>query len=291
MVNITKAILDRRSVRVFRSFSLSYEEIRELIKAACYAPAGGNDPTWEVIVVQDDVIKDEITKVSLNQEFIRYSSVVFVFLGGRTVNVAAAIQNLLLAAHHMGLEGCWIGAFDKREVAKILKVPPEVPIHAIVAVGKPEEIPTNPGKRFPEEVMHFERYGNRKIDLSLLKKIVKQADDKLEEFKTLRENVKSNYGEESYYMYRLEEKYAAFVFRPLLKRVIRILEELGVYRKLCERLKEAVKEYERGRGELLRKTLNINSREVVLWERQYSNDAFPELIREVVKAVLKCDTS
>lgn len=286
MSEIIKAILGRRSVRVFKSFKIGYENLEKLVKAACYAPAGGNDPTWEVILVEDDIMKRELTKVSLNQEFIKYSSVVFVFVGGRTANVAAAIQNLLLAAHSLGLEGCWIGAFNREKVAKLLEIPSEIPIHAIVAIGKPKEIPTNPGKRFPEEVLHFEKYGKRKINLSLLKKVIEQVEEKLREFKKLRAMVKEKYGEDSYYMYRIEEKYSAFVFRPLLKRIFRIFEELGVYKELSNKLRKTVKEYERGRSERLKTTLDINSKEVIEWERKYANEVFSKLIEEIVRTCL-----
>lgn len=283
MSEIIKAILRRRSVRVFKPFEVSHEDIEKLVKAACYAPAGGNESKWEVIVVQDDSMKSKLTEVSLNQEFIKYSSVVFVFLGGRTVNVAAAIQNLLLAAHSLGLEGCWIGAFDREKVAKLLNIPLGTPVHAIVAIGKPEEVPTDPGKRFPEEVLHFERYGRKRVNLSLLGKVVSQAKEKLSEYKDLRATVKEEYGEESFYMYRIEEKYAAFVFRPLLRRILRIIEELGICEDLSNKLRETIREYERGRGERLSATLDINSKEVTEWERKYANEVFLKLIEEVAK--------
>jgi len=284
--DIIEAILKRRSVRVFKALRISSEDIEKLVKAACYAPAGGNDPTWEVILVEDSTIKSKLAKISLNQEFIKDSSIVFVFIGGRIVNVAAAIQNLLLVAHSIGLEGCWVGAFDRREVAKILGIPPHIQIHAIVAVGKPEEVATDPGKRFPEEVIHYEKYGNKRITLSLLRDVVRQAEEKLKEFRELRTTIVQKYGEESYCMYRLEEKYAAFVFRPLLKRILKVIKELGVHKELSSKLEKIIKEYEEGRGKLLRITLDINSKEVVEWERKYANEIFPRLIEEVVKKCL-----
>mgnify|MGYP000282916527 CR=1 FL=1 len=275
---VSDLILRRRTARVFRPRELSWGEVRTLLTAACYAPASGNNPSWEVVVVRDAKVKGELAKVSLNQEFIASSSAVFVFFGGSLANVAAAIENLLLAAHAMGLAGCWIGSFDRARVAEILKIPSDKPIHAIVAVGEPGERLSDPGKRLPEEVVHIEEYGRRVASLETLRSVVRAAAEKVEEFRVLREEVGREHGEESYAMYRLEEKYSAFVFRPILRRAIKLMAELGVDDDLRAKLERAVREYEAERGRLLRETRDVNSRPVTSLERRYACAVFPELI-------------
>ncbi|RLE80154.1 MAG: hypothetical protein DRJ51_06360 [Thermoprotei archaeon] len=274
-------ILNRRTVRVFKRRPLTDEEIRALITVACYAPAGGNVSLWEVIVVRGNSLKERLANVSLNQEFIGTAGATFVFFGGREHNVSAAIENLLLAAHVLGLEGCWVGSFSREKVAEILNIPREKPINAIVAVGVPDEPATNPGKRFPEEVMHLEKYGERKVSRELLKMILDQAREKVQEFRRLLRELEEKHGAESYHVYRLEEKYSAFVFAPILSRIEKVLRELNLSPKLADRIKEEVAGYRRGRGERLHKTGDINSLEVVLWERKYSREIFPKLIEEI----------
>jgi nitroreductase len=49
---------------------------------------------------------------------------------------AAAIQNMLLAAHALGLGGLWFTLYDLKVIGEILRVePPKVPL-ALVCIGK-----------------------------------------------------------------------------------------------------------------------------------------------------------
>ncbi|MCK4827343.1 nitroreductase family protein, partial [bacterium] len=53
--------------------------------------------------------------------------------------VALAMQNMALAAVQLGLGTCFIGAFQPPEVGKILKVPNDHEVVALLTVGKPNE--------------------------------------------------------------------------------------------------------------------------------------------------------
>ena len=73
-------------------------------------------------------------------------------------SAAAAVMNLLLAFHQMGLGAAWLGAplMAKREIERILKVPEELSLVCLVAVGFPGESPQK-GRRPIDEVMEFVR--------------------------------------------------------------------------------------------------------------------------------------
>ena len=275
----------RRSCRKFKRERLPVEIIEKLVWAACQAPAGGNMACWEVIVVTNPEVKRKLAKTSLNQEFISEAGVVFVFIGGREFNVACAVENLLLAAHMMGLEGCIVGSFQRDAVREILSIPDEVKVNCIVPVGYPRIEERNPGKRRPVEVMHFERYGVRGIKDETLRAVLEEALLKVKEFNRLLEKFTGEYGENSLEVYRLEEKYAAFVFRPLLWRIRYLLAYLGL-RDEANRVSEVLEEYGSGRGKRLRETMDINSREVVEWERKYSRRIFPEIIKDIAGRIL-----
>ncbi|RLF23588.1 MAG: nitroreductase family protein, partial [Thermoprotei archaeon] len=73
-------------------------------------------------------------------------------------DTAAAIQNMLLAAHALGYGTCWVGAFDEEEVSRILGLPDHVRPVAIVPIGKPAESPIPPPRRPLDEVVHWEKY-------------------------------------------------------------------------------------------------------------------------------------
>lgn len=73
-------------------------------------------------------------------------------------SVAAAIQNLLLAAHIEGLGACWRCAplFAKKIVRKALNIPEDVEPQALIEIGYPDEEPSPPPRKPIEEVTHWE---------------------------------------------------------------------------------------------------------------------------------------
>lgn len=84
---------------------------------------------------------------------------------------AAATENLLLAAHALGLGGCWViastkDARDLRRVKELLHVPNQVHVPYILPIGYPDESP-NPRPRKPiPEIAYYNIYGNREVNLN-----------------------------------------------------------------------------------------------------------------------------
>ncbi|MFC1892451.1 nitroreductase family protein [Chloroflexota bacterium] len=76
-------------------------------------------------------------------------------------DVALAMQNLTLAAHSLGLGTVHIGAFDARQVADILGIPPEFSVVALTPLGYPDEEPQARPRKEKAEVVFFERYGGK----------------------------------------------------------------------------------------------------------------------------------
>lgn len=76
-------------------------------------------------------------------------------------SVAAAIENMLLAAHAEGLGSCWFCAplFCQDVVRKILEIPPHVEPQALVTLGFPAEEPKAPPRKPLEEIVYRDRWG------------------------------------------------------------------------------------------------------------------------------------
>ncbi len=70
--NIFEVIKNRRSVRKFKSTSVSREDIEKIIKTACMAPTSGNQQPWKFVVIDDRKILDEIYKESIEQKLLNY---------------------------------------------------------------------------------------------------------------------------------------------------------------------------------------------------------------------------
>ena len=173
-MDVFKAIKNRRSIRAFTDEPVTDEEIEKLIDAARWAPSAGNIQPWEFIIVRDPQVKHGLCEAALNQTFIEEAPVVIVVCanpmqsskgyGSRGINLyciqdtAAATQNILLAAHAMGLATCWVGAFSEEEAKRVLGVPDGLRPIAIVPVGHPAEKPRVRPRRQLSEITHHETF-------------------------------------------------------------------------------------------------------------------------------------
>lgn len=149
-MELSKVILSRRSVRRFKADKVSDDKLRELIKAATYAPSAGNLQPWHFYVIKDALVRKRIYEEACRQEVIAGAPILLTVCaenkdierygerGQRLYNIqdtAAAIQNILLSAADMGLGSCWCGDFKEDSLKEILNMDNErIPV-AIIAVG------------------------------------------------------------------------------------------------------------------------------------------------------------
>lgn len=177
-MNLDKAIQSRHSVRKFKTKKPDWRDIIECIDAARYAPMAGGNFTLNFIVVDD---KDKIQKIAqaAQQPFIAKAHYVVVACSNlaRTLNAyegrgetyvrqqaGAGIQNFLLKIEEVGLSACWVGAFVEEQVKRILKIPENINVEALLPIGYEFEKPR--GKRTKIELdrfLHFNTYGNKKM--------------------------------------------------------------------------------------------------------------------------------
>ena len=158
-MDIIKAIFSRRSIRKYNDKKVSDEDINTLIKAAMYAPSAGNQRAWHFVVLKDRKILDAISDFHPHAKFLKeVSTAVLVcvdmnqelerFKNYWVIDSSAATQNMLLAAHGLGLGACWVGVYPKEEriekLKEMLKLPEQVFPFSIISLGyaaeeKPEE--------------------------------------------------------------------------------------------------------------------------------------------------------
>jgi nitroreductase len=174
ILDVFKAITERRSTRAFTDEKVSEKDVWRLIEAARWAPSAGNTQPWLFVIVKDPEIKRKLSDAALNQVLIQKASVVIVVCadvsrssrgydsrGEKLYSIqdtAAATENILLAAQELSLATCWIGAFNDQEVAKAVKAPKNVKPVAIVPVGYPAVKPVAPQRRSVNEIVHYETF-------------------------------------------------------------------------------------------------------------------------------------
>ena len=173
-LDVFEAIKERRSIRRFTAEAVSDETVKQLIDVARYAPSAGNTQPLELVVVRNQKIKQLLTLAASNQMFIQKAPVLFVVCadvkrsridyGGRgeklysIQDTAAATENILLAAHELGLATCWIGAFHEEAVADAIKAPKNTRPVAIIPVGHPAEKPATPKRKAADDFVHYETF-------------------------------------------------------------------------------------------------------------------------------------
>jgi nitroreductase len=173
-LDVLEAIRSRRSVRAFTREGVSDEDVTRLIDAGRWAPSAGNIQPWEFVVATRPELKSRLSVAALDETFIEEAPLVIVVCadearsargyGSRGANLyclqdtAAATQNILLAAHALGLGACWVGAFREDDVREVLKLPRHLRPVAIVPVGHPATRRAAPPKRSISEVIHYETF-------------------------------------------------------------------------------------------------------------------------------------
>ena len=169
-------IMTRTSIRNFKNQPVEQEKIDILLKAAMAAPTAVNLQPWHFIVIDD---KATIDLLSGNQPT---NAPLLIALCGDTdktmmpdgktklpdfwvEDVSAATENLLLAAHALGLGAVWTGVYPAMErtaeVANVLNCPNNIVPLAVVRVGYPDESP-EPKNKFKEENIRYNKFGGKK---------------------------------------------------------------------------------------------------------------------------------
>jgi len=138
----------------------------------------GNLQNWEFILIRDENAKRKIAEIAFDQSFIEEADVIIVACSNQNKmfrygergeklyaiqNVAAAIQNILLAASYFGIGSCWVGAFDSKELKKFLELPENIMPHAIIPLGYPNEKPNIPKRIDWKEITFSEKYNKKYI--------------------------------------------------------------------------------------------------------------------------------
>src|SRR3990170_7134283 len=171
-MELQEAIKGRRSIRNFKKQNVPEETITQLIEAATYAPSAGNIQPWQFIIVKNPTVKRKLAESALNQNHVKDAPVVIVVCAdeksssmgygtrGRTLyclqDTAAATQNILLAAHSLGLGTCWVGTFNEDEVKETLKAPEGIKPVAMIPLGYPNKVTRQRGRRLLNQIVHYD---------------------------------------------------------------------------------------------------------------------------------------
>ena len=165
-----EAIMTRRSIRKYSSQPVSDEVQNVILRAGMAAPSAGDQRPWHFVVIRDKSILDKIPEFHKHATMLKEAQVGILvcadtscekYPGRWPLDSAACTQNILLAAHSMGLGAVWVGIYPVEErmkgVSKLLGIPDGVKPVSIVSLGYPAE-KKEPDDRFDPSRIHSDKW-------------------------------------------------------------------------------------------------------------------------------------
>ena len=161
----------RRSIRSYEKKSVEKEKLNRILEAGRLAPSASNKQPWRFIVVTDDKVKEKLRAAYDKEWFVTAPVIIigcavpeeaWVRMDGQEywmVDVAIAMQNMILTATELGLGTCWIADFAENAVRKTRKLPSSIRVVAMTPLGYPAEEKRPVKNRKPlTEIVHHERW-------------------------------------------------------------------------------------------------------------------------------------
>ena len=169
-----KNIMTRTSVRQFTDQPVSAADIETLLRAGMAAPTAVNKQPWHFVAVTD---KAKLKELSGGRgRMLEQCALAIVVCGDMTKalpgkgqaywiqDCSAATENILLAAHALGLGAVWTGVYPMDErvaaVSAAVKLPETIVPLCVIVIGHPAEQPAPKDKWKPENVSYNE-FGNK----------------------------------------------------------------------------------------------------------------------------------
>lgn len=156
---VFKAIEGRRSIRKFLPKVPERELIYKILSAGIWAPSGHNNQPWRFVIVWSQEIKDKLAELTIYSKLVKGAPLLIgIFLEKKAMyhqikdhqSAGACIQNIMLAAHSLGLGTCWLGEIVNKEekVKEVLGLPKdEFELCAFLAVGYPDDKSKRAGRK------------------------------------------------------------------------------------------------------------------------------------------------
>ncbi len=149
----------RRSVRKYAQKPIEPEKMDLIMEAARLAPSSCNTQPWHFIIVDDKKLHNELAKcapigthinnfimeapVSIiactKPHLLIHSALQMVDKDCHKLDIAIALEHIVLVASDLGIGTCWIGWFSEKPIKKLLNIPKNIKVIALLTLGYPKE--------------------------------------------------------------------------------------------------------------------------------------------------------
>ena len=170
-LDVFEAARTRRSIRKYQEKPVETEKLMKILEAARLSPSANNNQPWHFIAVTDETVRKKLLPAYNSAWFVNAPAIIVACATPSKgwsrqdgedywkVDVAIAMQTMVLVAHELGLGTCWIAAFKENKVKEALGIPKEVRVIAMTPVGYPAEQKGPVTKRKTEnEIVHLDHW-------------------------------------------------------------------------------------------------------------------------------------
>lgn len=174
-MDVLQVIRDRRSIRKYKDQPVEREKLIQVLDAARLAPSWKNLQCWRFLVLEDmanrGAVLDAFPEDNPGRKALAMAPVVILVCADPAesgienaieyyiADAAIAFQNLVLAAHGLGLGTCWMGWYDEQSLKDALGIPEGIRVVGITPLGYPDQEPKARPRKELSEIAYLETWG------------------------------------------------------------------------------------------------------------------------------------
>ena len=181
MPEFVDIVKTRRSIRKYEDRNVLPEALNTILEAVRWAPSWANTQCWEIVVVRDRTVKEQLQATlppkgnpasgamvqapvvlalcgRLKSSGYYKDQVTTKFGDWFMFDLGIACQTICLTAHALGLGTVVVGLFDHDKAEDVLKVPPGVELVVMIPLGFPAKISSAPNRREVAEFTHQDTF-------------------------------------------------------------------------------------------------------------------------------------
>jgi len=162
-------IKNRYSVRAFKPDLIDDDSLEYILGASCLAPTAANRQPFQLIVIHTNGRQEELRKI-YDKPWFTQAPIVICAVGFPTkawtridnknymdVDVAIAMDHLILAASELNIGTCWVAAFDPIAARKVLNIPDDAEPIVFTPLGYPADQPKRKIRKSLDEIVLYEK--------------------------------------------------------------------------------------------------------------------------------------
>jgi len=170
-MELYEGLITRRSIRKYTGGKISNTDIYKVVNAGMYAPSARDTRPWHFIVIDDRNMLDKILSFHTYATMLKKASHAIVVCGDENLqngpgyyvmDCSAAAENMLLAAHALGLGAVWVGVHPEPDrieaLSKLLELPSHVKPVSLISLGIPIESFEPISQRYEQEKIRYNHW-------------------------------------------------------------------------------------------------------------------------------------